>query len=141
MKRLALIGCALTFAWAPLHAGTLDRTLSKLLDETPDDAIVSALVYLQEQVDLDAFETGFTIEHVSRAVRHETVVTALNDVAFASQGDLLATLDAMAATRPWPSGAAPTRSPTCSSCSRHGDRAPDPKQADHQAAPRAASCR
>jgi subtilisin family serine protease len=73
-------------------AGDIDPRLEQVLQATPADQPVSVLVFLGEQVDLDAISTQMDTERATLRRRHETVVRALQQTARATQGALLARL-------------------------------------------------
>ena len=75
-------------------AGLLDPTLEEKLRKAAPDEFVSALVYLTGQVDASGTSAMMDAERLTLRHRHESVVTALQDMAAATQGNLLAHLEA-----------------------------------------------
>jgi len=59
------------------------------LDEGANNEIISVLVYLTDQVDLDAISTQMSKQRASLRDRHETVVVALQETAAATQPPLV----------------------------------------------------
>jgi hypothetical protein len=73
----------------PVWAGDIHPGLQDVLDVAGPDDTISALVYLKDQVDLDTMMQQFRVERMSRQERHELVVTALQQTATATRGNLL----------------------------------------------------
>ncbi len=90
MTRIATIAAtALLLLSAPMaRAGEIDGTLREVLDKAAPGETVSALVYL-EQLDLATLHRDLEARHEPRVIRHEWVVTTLQDLAAATQGPLL----------------------------------------------------
>ncbi len=76
-------------------AAAIDPDLERILAETPVGQPVSVLVFLSEQVNLDAITDQMDAQRVTLRERHETVVRALQETAAATQGNLLAHLNAL----------------------------------------------
>ncbi len=92
MKHRAVVMglAALIAGWASVaHAGEISRDLRDTLNATPPGQNVSALVYLAEQVDIDALVASFQQPRVPRIERHEITVLSLQAVAQETQGELL----------------------------------------------------
>jgi hypothetical protein len=88
MKLLATLGGAVV-CWASLaHAGVVDPGLAQELEQAPPGAVISALVYLADHVDLAETSHQLDLQRATRKTRHETVVRALQDKAAATQGGL-----------------------------------------------------
>ncbi len=99
MKRPVTVGGMLVVA-AAAQAGELDSALEAVLRDSAPEDTVSALVYLQRQVDVDGLSRGFQLQRSARTDRHRTTVLALRDAADDTQGDLVAHLgDLVAAGR------------------------------------------
>ena len=66
-----------------------------MLRQTPDNAIISTLVFMNDRVDLP--EMNAWIDHMmaNRSLRHQLIVEALMDQASFTQVDLIAHLDAL----------------------------------------------
>jgi len=90
-KTITRFGAALlmTAVAVSATAGTIDDELGAVLAETPPDRPVSAIVFLANQVDIDVLEAEFTRLNARLQFRHEKVVTELQQLAAATQGDLL----------------------------------------------------
>ncbi len=73
---------------ASAPAGEIDRGLREVLGKAAPGETVSALVYL-EQLDLATLHRDLETRQEPRAVRHEWVVSTLQDMAAATQGPLL----------------------------------------------------
>ncbi len=80
-------------------AGEIDPGLQDVLKSTPAGQPVSVLVYLNDQVDLDAVDKAMTSQGVTLRYRHETVVRGLQETAANTQGDLTAYLGDLKAAR------------------------------------------
>jgi serine protease AprX len=94
-RRLFVAACfaVVYLVAAPVNAGQLDPGLEDILISTPDGEFVSALVFLADQVDLQAVTLEMNGKNATLRERHETVVLALQDMAASAQGDILAYLD------------------------------------------------
>src|SRR5512145_2844951 len=88
MTRFAPIALALLLA-ASAPAGEIDRSLRDVLDKAAPGEAVSALVYLDAQVDVAALDRDMEGRRETRAARHEWIVSQLRETAAATQGDLL----------------------------------------------------
>jgi subtilisin family serine protease len=73
----------------PAQAGRIDEDFQGILDNTPDDQVVSALVYLGEQVDTESLVAQLNAERADRGTRNKVVVEVLYDLAQRTQGDLV----------------------------------------------------
>ena len=72
----------------PALAG-IDAGLKPIMNATPADGIISTLVFLNEQVDIDLLTAQLDLEHATLRRRHEVVVRALQRVAADTQGAFL----------------------------------------------------
>jgi bacillopeptidase F len=97
MKRLATLGGLAMLSTSIAHGGEVDSGLDRILQHTPPDQVISALVYLQDRVDLDAVTAQLDGQRAKLKTRHETVVRALQDKAAATQVALLDHLDKLRA--------------------------------------------
>jgi len=100
MKRLATIAALAALlggAAGSSLAGTIEPNLQAVLATAGDQETVSALVYLADRVDVDALTQQLDQQKATRKVRHEVVVTSLQERAAATQGNLLAELKALEA--------------------------------------------
>ena len=79
------------------EGGMIDPDLEAILARKDPQEVVSALVYLRDQVDLDALTQQLDYTRASLKARHETVVRSLQEQAATTRGDLLTTLEAMKA--------------------------------------------
>ncbi|MEE9554605.1 MAG: IPTL-CTERM sorting domain-containing protein [candidate division Zixibacteria bacterium] len=104
MKKLKLSSLVLTLTLMPVilgsvttvAAGEIDGDLSEILRMTSPDEVVSVLVFLNEQSDLNAITAQMDSEKATLQRRHETVVRDLQQVAGNSQNevrDLLSQLE------------------------------------------------
>lgn len=93
MRKLLLGAVTVTLLAASALAGGISPGLQQLLDETEDDQPVKAMIFLREQVDIEALNLELRHAKATRATRHNRVITELQGLAKATQGDLLATLD------------------------------------------------
>ncbi len=75
-------------------AGELTPGLEAYLAQKRSDAPVTVLLVLSEQVDATAMDVDLHLQRTDLATRHFQVVTALQDLAHATQGPLLADLEA-----------------------------------------------
>lgn len=69
-------------------AGQIDEGLQEIIAGAPADQEFSVLVYLNDQVDLEAATRQMDVERATLQRRHEHVVLALQGVADASQGPM-----------------------------------------------------
>ena len=88
-------GCNVTPAQTELLPAAIDPDLERILAQTPADQALSVLVFLSEQVNLDAITAQMDAQRATLRERHETVVHALQATAAATQGDLLTHLNAL----------------------------------------------
>ncbi len=96
MKRMvplvAFAFCAASVS-VVVEAGQIDPGLEETLAVTPADESVSVLVYLRDRVDLEALNVRMDQERATLRDRHEAVVLALQEMAWNTQGDLVAVLE------------------------------------------------
>jgi len=99
MKRPKFVAVmAATVALATLAWGEMiDPNLEALLANTADQATVSTLVYLSQQVDLEALAAQFVRGQTTRQARHALVVRSLQQQAASTQDGLLGRLAALQA--------------------------------------------
>ena len=95
MQRNRCLGVvvATSFIAQAAVAGDIDPNLQHVMDASRQGETISALVYLVDQVDLRGLNTMLSAQHATRHHRHETVVIALQDMAHATQGDLIAHIE------------------------------------------------
>ncbi|MCP4632080.1 MAG: S8 family serine peptidase [candidate division Zixibacteria bacterium] len=74
-------------------AGEIDTGLEQILQSSESNQQISALVYLNEQVNLKAITQQMDMQSATLSDRHETVVRALQDVADRTQNDFIMHLD------------------------------------------------
>jgi len=79
----------------PAGAGEIDEGLQEILAATPENEIVSTLVFLADQVDIDALVAALDNERAPMQRRHEVVVRSLQSTAQRSQPALLRHLAAL----------------------------------------------
>jgi hypothetical protein len=97
MKRLAILGGVVTLAGGSAFAGLIDPELEEVLKQTPPDEVVSTLVFMSAQADLELIDMQMDAQRASLRQRHETVVRALQETARDFQADLLNHLDTLQA--------------------------------------------
>jgi subtilisin family serine protease len=97
MKQLAILGVSVLLLSASAYGGDVAPNLDRILDNAAPDEMVSALIYLDDQVDLDAMTADLDAHRATLKKRHETVVRALQEKAAATQAPLLAHLEALQA--------------------------------------------
>ena len=73
----------------------IDGALQRAMDAAAPGETVRALLYLHDQLDVDALELQFDAERATLAHRHQIVVETLQATAAATQGDLLAAIAGM----------------------------------------------
>ncbi len=92
MRRcVALLGLAALVAAMPIvpaDAGVIDSELARILASKRADETVSALVFMKDQVDIDALSAEMDRQRVTMRMRHETVVRSLQQMAESTQGKL-----------------------------------------------------
>ena len=96
-KRFLIVMTLLVIAGAAT-AGGISEGLKSILDNTDDQTPVKAMVFMREQVDIKSLDLELHLAKTARAVRHARVINELQDMARATQGDLLATLEAEKST-------------------------------------------
>ena len=72
MKRLSIM--AVLTAAAGLQAGEIDVNLQSLMDRTPVNEQLSALIYLDHQADVDQLMSQMLADRLTRHERHAAVV-------------------------------------------------------------------
>ena len=78
-----------SIAATPLYAAEIDGSLQRAMDAAKSGDTVRALLYLHDQLDVDALEAQFNAERATRAHRHQIVVDTLRATAELTQRDLL----------------------------------------------------
>ncbi len=99
MKTAHLLGgvvlTAISLAlFVPAQAGTIDLRVEQAALAAGPEGTVSVIVHLQEQAPVSAIHQDLKAARASRAVRHETVVRALQETADRTQAPLLDLLEA-----------------------------------------------
>ena len=79
----------------PALAGDIDEGLKPIMTVTPAGGIISTLVFLNDQVDIDLLNAQLDLEHAKLQRRHEVVVRALQQVAADTQGAFLNNMRAL----------------------------------------------
>jgi bacillopeptidase F len=79
----------------PGRAGEIDSGLGKILENASPDQDISVLVFLSDQTDLAAITDQMDERNATLALRHETVVRALQEKAASTQGDITAHLSGL----------------------------------------------
>ncbi len=95
MKRFVCIGMAAAVLATPVFAGEIDPDLRRIILKSPDNEVLSTLVFLNDQVNIAAMDRTFEQERLSLRDRHRIVVTTLQDKANTTQGDLVTHLEAL----------------------------------------------
>ena len=93
MKRLTVLGGVVMFAGGSAFAGLVDPGLEEILKQTPPDEVVSTLVFMSAQADIELVNMQMDTQRATLKQRHETVVRALQQTARDFQGDLVSHLD------------------------------------------------
>jgi subtilisin family serine protease len=101
MKRLTMIAslaAAIGGSAGSAQAGLFDPNLEAALAEADENDVVSALVYVVDQINLPALTANLDLQRATLPLRHEVVVRALQERAAETQGSLLEDLEALRAT-------------------------------------------
>ena len=93
MKIFQITGVLILLLQGFVIADQFDAELRLALDNAGPDEVVSAIVLLDEQVDLEAIDQQLKIQRSNLQVRHETVIRALQDCARGCQVDLVSYLE------------------------------------------------
>jgi hypothetical protein len=72
-----------------VFAGELHPELEAYISTLPDEATVSVIIHLKDQVDVQSLDFELKKEHATRTVRHERMVRALKEVAIRTQSSLI----------------------------------------------------
>jgi hypothetical protein len=100
LSRIATAGVCL-FMCGTLSAGEIDQGLEEVFELSEPGEVISTLVYLWEQADIQALQAQHDAERKPFAQRNEEVVKALRETAELTQAALL---------EDWPSDVQPVRS-------------------------------
>jgi len=95
MKKVLATALAIMMIAGVSIAGQLTPGLDSLIQTMKGSDEIKVLVVLKDRVDIESLNWELRADRASLPVRHETVVTALQNKAAATQGALLAELDAM----------------------------------------------
>lgn len=90
---LAILAGFLLLSSALARGGSIDPPFSAKLASTPPDQFISAIVMMEDQVDLQAMDAGLIAGRATRKMRHETVMRELRAVASRSQIDVAQLLE------------------------------------------------
>jgi subtilisin family serine protease len=97
MKRSALTAVAAIslaiFVALPVFCGEIAPKYAAYLETLGENDYASAIVYLRDRLDTRALDAALRAERAPMSVRHERVITALKEVAEATQPALLRYLD------------------------------------------------
>jgi len=90
MKRMVALSTALAAVMVSgtLFAGEVDPGLQAVFDHVGANESVSALLYMQEQLDAGGVNRAMDAKNATRGERHELVVRQLQAMAARTQGDL-----------------------------------------------------
>ena len=80
---------------ASAAADVVDANLINRMNEVGDEGTVSALIYLNEQVDVRTLSAAIAEQRLGHAARNQMVIEALQDVAASSQEAILSDIDGM----------------------------------------------
>ena len=92
LRSLALALPAFVISTA-VSADVVDNNLLTRMQEVGPEGTVSALVYMNDQLDTQDLSDAISAQRLGRAHRHQIVVEALQDVANNSQGPILAAIE------------------------------------------------
>ena len=84
--------CLLCGAFAEIH---IDENLQNQMDAVGPNGTVSALIYMEDQVDIKSLSNSISREKFTRTARHELVVETLRNVATESQISILKTIESL----------------------------------------------
>lgn len=100
MKRMVTMSTALAAVMmtGSVFAGDVDPGLQAAFDRATPNETVSALLYMQEQLDAAGINKAMDAKNATRAERHELVVRQLQAMADRTQGNLDAKLAQLKAT-------------------------------------------
>ena len=94
LNRLMLaLPLALTAVMA--SADVIDSNLQEQMDQAGPKGTVRALVFLNQQVDIQSLSAAISEQRLGRTLRHQMVVDSLQDMARMTQPDLQLDIDAM----------------------------------------------
>jgi bacillopeptidase F len=94
MKNFLLTSLALFVVSSFAPAAEIERNFADYLETVGDDDFVSAIVYLQDQADIEALDFVLRSRSATMRERHETVLSALQETAQSSQPEILDYLEA-----------------------------------------------
>ncbi len=92
-KLMLLVLCMSLLAATSAFAAWVDPALEEQLRDAAAESEINVFITLDDQVDLVALVEELQDRHVSLARRHYEVITALQDKAAETQGELLALVD------------------------------------------------
>ena len=95
--RFLFIGLAVLMFSSVAYAGEYSPDFGAYLADHQQDEMVGAIVTMADKVDLEALKSELYARHADRREWHETVVLALQAKATATQADILAQIDGLAA--------------------------------------------
>jgi subtilisin family serine protease len=98
LRKLILAIVALTMAASVGLAGEISPGLQAQLDATDDDTPIKAMVFMRDRVDITSLDLQLHLEKAPLPVRHNRVITELQDVAKTSQEALIADLNSAKAS-------------------------------------------
>ncbi len=83
---------------ASLWSGSIDPSFETKLDQIKSSEMVSAMVMMSDEVDLETLDNELILDRATRQKRHETIVLALRDQAELTQKEVLRFLEASRAS-------------------------------------------
>jgi len=99
MKRLTILLGVVMLSGPSAFAGYVTPELEEILKQTPPEEVVSTLVFLSDQTDIQLINEQMDAERATLARRHEVVVRALHETAQHSQGEIVTHLTALKTQR------------------------------------------
>ena len=90
-----LLCLPLAVATTTVSADVVDENLRNRMERVGANGTVKALVFMNEQLDIQSLSDAITEQRLGRALRHQMVVESLQDMARLTQPDLLDQIDSM----------------------------------------------
>jgi bacillopeptidase F len=85
--------CLFILIVSNVSAGQIEQGFAEYLRALSPDELVSAIVILEDQADVQSLNTSLKGERATRANRHQRVISALKTAASRSQGEIINYLD------------------------------------------------
>lgn len=90
-----LLALPMAFVATMASADVIDANLQDRMDQVGPDGTVKALVFLNQQVDIQSLSSAISEQRLGRTLRHQMVVESLQDMARLTQPALLGEIDSM----------------------------------------------